>query len=185
MRELNTREKIITGVVGLAAIVFVVNQFVLEPHSRRVRKLQTELESVNKQLASIGPKMVEFKSLNSDIREKKKRLAELEQLFSHRSGVAEIIHEVSTQAKAKGLQIQNLRPQRNTVLRTGSGRQGEFRRLVLNLGVRGGYEQVGNFLGDLEEQPFLVKVTELSMQRGRERPQFLQIRLQLEIVVRS
>jgi type II secretory pathway component PulM len=55
MRELNTREKIITAVVGLVAIVFVINQFVLEPHTKKVRKLRAELEELKKQTTSIGP----------------------------------------------------------------------------------------------------------------------------------
>jgi Tfp pilus assembly protein PilO len=185
MRELSTREKIITAVVGLVAMVFVVNQFLLEPHTRKVRELRGELVSLNEKIASLGPKMVEFKNLNSNIIAKKERLAELEEVLSHRSGVAEVIHEVSSQAKAQGLQIQNLRPEKDTVLRTGSGRQGEFRRLQLNLGVRGGYEQLGDFLGGLQQQPYYVKVAELRVERGRENPEFLHIQLQLEIVVRS
>jgi Tfp pilus assembly protein PilO len=185
MRELSTRKRIITVVVGLVAMVFVVNQVLLEPQSRKVRELRGELASLNEKIASLGPKMVEFENLNSNIIEKKKKLTELEEVFSHRSGVAEVIHEVSSQAKAQGLQIQNLRPQRDTVLRTGSGRQGEFRRLLLNLGVRGSYEQLGDFLGGLEQQPYYVKVAKLRVERGRESPEFLHIQLQLQIVVRS
>jgi hypothetical protein len=62
---------------------------------------------------------------------------------------------------------------------------GEFRQLVLNLGIQGQYKQLGEFIGSLEKQPFYVKVAELKVERGRERPQFLQIQLQLEIAVRS
>jgi len=185
MKELSTREKIITGVVGLVAIVFVVNQFVLEPHTKKVRKLQAELEELNKQTTSIGPKLVEFNSLNSKLIEKRRQVAELEQALSYKAEVAELIHEVSRQAKMKGLQIQNLRPEKDTALRTQGGKMGEFRQLVLNLGISGRYEQLGEFISSLEKQPFYVKVAELNVQPGRERPQLLQIQLQLEIAVRS
>ncbi len=185
MRELNTREKIITAVVGLVAIVFVVNQFVLEPHTKKVRKLRAELEELNKQTTSIGPKLVEFNSLNSNLIKKRRQVAELEQVLSYKAEVAELIHEVSRQAKTQGLQIQNIRPGKDTALRTQGGKVGEFRQLVLNLGIRGRYEQLGEFISSLEKQPFYVKVAELSVDSGRERSQLLEIRLQLEIAVRS
>jgi Tfp pilus assembly protein PilO len=185
MRELNTREKIITAVVGLVAIVFVVNQFVLEPHIRKVRKLRDELEELNKQTTSIGPKLVEYNSLNANLIEKRRQVAELEQVLSYEAEVAELIHEVSRQARSKGLQIQNIRPEKDTALRTQGGKIGEFRQLVLNLGIQGRYEQLGEFISSLEKQPFYVKFAELNVEPGRERPQLLQIKLQLEITVRS
>jgi len=185
MKELSTREKIITAVVGLVAIVFVVNQFVFEPHTKKVRKLRAELEELNKQTTSIGPKLVEFNSLNSNLIKKRRQVAELEQVLSYKAEVAELIHEVSRQAKTQGLQIQNIRPGKDTALRTQGGKVGEFRQLVLNLGIRGRYEQLGEFISSLEKQPFYVKVAELSVDSGRERSQLLEIRLQLEIAVRS
>ena len=185
MRELNTREKIITAAVGLVAIVFVINQFVLEPHTKKVRKLRAELEELNKQTTSIGPKLVEFNSLNTNLIKKRRQVAELEQALSYRAEVAELIHEVSRQAKTQGLQIQNIRPGKDTALETPGGKVGEFRQLVLNLGIRGQYKQLGEFISSLEKQPFYVKVAELNVQPGRERRQLLQIQLQLEITVRS
>jgi Tfp pilus assembly protein PilO len=185
VRELSTREKIITAVVVLVAVVFCVNQFVLEPQTKKVRKLRAELEELNQQTTSIGPKLVEFNSLNSNLMMKRRQVAELERAFSHKAEVAEIINEVSRQAKTKGLQIQNLRPEKESAMWTQGGRVGEFRQLVLNLGIRGRYEQLGEFISSLEKQPFYVKVTKLNIERGREGPQLLEIALQLEIVVRS
>ena len=185
MRELNTREKIITAVVGLVAIVFCVNQFLLEPQSKKLSKLRTELEELNQQTTSIGPKLVEFNSLNANLLNKRRQVAELEKALSYKAEPAEIINEVSRQAKTQGLQIENLRPERDTALRTQGGKMGEFRLLVLNLGIQGRYEQLGEFISSLEKQPFYVKVAQLRVERGRERPQNLQIQLQLEIVVRS
>jgi Tfp pilus assembly protein PilO len=185
MKQLSTREKIIAGVVGLVAIVFVVNQFMLEPHTKKVRKLRAELEELNKQTTSIGPKLVEYNSLNANLIEKRRQVAELEHVLSYKAEVAELIHEVSRQARSKGLQIQNIRPEKDTALRTKGGKIGEFRQLVLNLGIRGRYEQLGEFISSLEKQPFYVKFAELNVEPGRERPQLLQIKLQLEITVRS
>jgi Tfp pilus assembly protein PilO len=185
MRELNTREKIITAAVGLVAIVFVINQFVLEPHTRKVRQLKAELEELNKQTTSIGPKLVEFNSLNANLIEKRRQVAELEEALSYRAEVAELINQVSRQAKTQGLQIQNIRPGEDTALETPGGKVGEFRQLVLNLGIRGRYQQLGEFISSLEKQQFYVKVAELNVQPGRERRQLLQIQLQLEIIVRS
>ena len=50
---------------------------------------------------------------------------------------------------------------------------------------RGGYEQLGDFLAGLEQQPFYVKVAELHVSKREEREQRLEIQLKLEIVVRS
>ena len=185
MRELNTREKIITAVVGLVAIFFCINQFLLEPQSKKVRKLRAELEELNRQTTTIGPKLVEFNSLNANLLNKKRQVAELEKALSYQAEVAEIIHEVSRQAKTKGLQIQSLRPEKEISLRTQGGKVGEFRRLVLNIGVRGRYDELGEFLSALEKQPFYVKVEKLSVEGGREDRPLLAIELQLDIVVRS
>jgi Tfp pilus assembly protein PilO len=117
--------------------------------------------------------------------QKKRQVAELEQALPQKAETAEVIHKVSTQARSNGLQIQQIRPQKVTVLRTRGGKGGEFRQLFINLGIRGRYEQLGDFLAGLEKQPFHVKVAELHMSRREEREQRLEIQLKLEIVVRS
>ena len=185
MRELSTREKIIIGVVGLVALGFGFNQFLLEPHAGKVQKFRAELEELNKQTTSIGPKMVELNSLNANLTKKKQRVAELEQVFSYKAEPAEIINQVSRQAKNEGLQIQTIRPGRDIALRTKGGSIGEFRRLALDMGMRGRYEQLGEFLGELQQQPFYVRVDQLKVAKGADQPQLLEIRLSLEIVVRS
>jgi Tfp pilus assembly protein PilO len=98
---------------------------------------------------------------------------------------AEVIHKVITQARSNGLQVQQIRPQKTTVLRTRGGKGGEFRQLFINLDFRGGYEQLGDFLAGLEQQPFYVKVAELHVSKREKREQRLEIQLKLEIVVRS
>ena len=185
MKALNKREKIITGIVAVVLVGYLVNQFVLEPQSKKMSQLRKELTSLDEQASSMGPKLVEFNQLNSELGKKKERLAELEQALSKRAETAEVIHQVSTQARIKGLQIQQIRPQRSTVLRTRGGKPGEFRQLLLNLGIRGRYEQLGDFLAGLEQHPFYVKVAELHVSKREMREQRLEIQLKLEIVVRS
>jgi Tfp pilus assembly protein PilO len=185
MRELNKREKIIIATVAIALVVFIVQRLIVEPQSQRLSKARKELASITEQYSSLLPKLAGFKNLRSELVSKERQLASLEAALSHKAEPAEIIHEVSRQAQVHGLQLDHLRPQRTTVLRSRAGRAGEFRQLVLNLGIRGRYEQLGAFISSLEEQPFYVKVAELRVERGRERPQFLEIQLQLEIVVRT
>jgi Tfp pilus assembly protein PilO len=62
---------------------------------------------------------------------------------------------------------------------------GDIYQLFLNLEIRGRYKQLGDFLGDLEQQPFYIKVAELHMDRREQRSALLDIRLKLEIAVRS
>ena len=185
MKKLSTREKIIVGVVAVALVIFLVNRFVLEPHSKKMRQLRNELASLTEQAASIGPKLVEFNRLNTELVKKKEQLAKLEQALPQKAETAEVIHKVSTQARSNGLQIQQIRPQKSTMLRTRGGKQGEFRQLFLSLGISGRYEQLGDFLAGLEQQPFYVKVAELHVNRGEKRSSLLEIQLKLEIVVRS
>lgn len=185
MKELNKREKIIVSIVTVVAIAFLVNRFVLEPQSKKMKQLRKELASLNEQAASIGPKLVDFNRLNSELVQKKRQVEELEQALPQKAETAEVIHKVSTQARSSGLQIQQIRPQRETVLRTRGGKRGEFRQLVINLGIRGRYEQLGNFLAGLEQQPFYVKVAELHLTNREKRKGRLEIQLRLEIVVRS
>lgn len=185
VKELNKREKIIVSIVSVVAVAFLVNRFVLEPQSKGMKKLRKELASLNEQAASIGPKLVDFNRLNSELVQKKRQVAELEQALPQKAETAEVIHKVSTQARSNGLQIQQIRPQKVTVLRTRGGKGGEFRQLFINLGIRGGYKQLGDFLAGLEKQPFYVKVAELHMSRREEGEQRLEIQLKLEIVVRS
>ena len=185
MKELNKREMIIVSIVTVVAIAFLVNRFVLEPQSKKMKQLRKELASLNEQAASIGPKLVDFNNLNSNLVKKERQLAELEQALPQKAQTAEVIHKVSTQARSNGLQIQQIRPQKATVLRTRGGKRGEFRQLFINLGIRGRYEQLGDFLAGLEQQPFYVKVAELHVDRGERRSSLLEIQLKLQIVVRS
>ena len=185
MKELSKREKIIVSIVAVVLFGFLVNRFVLEPQIKKMKQLREELESLNEQAASIGPKLVEFNRLNSELIQKKRQVAELEQELPQKVETAEVIHEVSTQARSSGLKIQQIRPQKETVLSTRGGKRGEFRQLFINLGIRGRYEQLGNFIAGLEQQPFYVKVAELHISKREKSEQRLEIQLKLEIVVRS
>ena len=185
MKQLSTREKIIVGIVAVVLVGFLVNHFVLEPQGKKMSQLRKELASLNEQANSIGPKLVEFNQLNSELVRKKQQLAELEQALPQKAETAEVINKVSTQARASGLQIRQIRPQKSTMLRTRGGKLGEFRQLFLNLSIRGQYEQLGDFLAGLEQQPFYVQVAELHMSKREKREQRLEIQLKLEIVVRS
>ena len=185
MKELHKREKIIVSIVALVLVGFLVNRFVLEPQSKGMKKLRNELASLNEQAASIGPKLVDFNRLSSELVQKKRQVAELEQALPQKAETAEVIHKVSTQARSNGLQVQQIRPQKVTVIRTRGGKGGEFRQLFINLGIRGGYEQLGDFLAGLEQQPFYVKVAELHVSKREKREERLEIQLKLEIVVKS
>ena len=185
MKALSKREKIIAGIVAIVLVGFLVNRFVLEPQGKKMSELRKELASLNEQADSIGPKLVEFNQLNSQLVRKKQQLAGLEQALPQKAETAEVIHKVSTQARASGLQIQQIRPQKSTMLRTRGGKLGEFRQIFLNLNISGQYEQLGDFLAGLERQPFYLKVAELRVTKRGKREQLLEIQLKLEVVVRS
>ena len=76
MKELSKREKIIVSIVGVVAVAFLVNRFVLEPQSKKMKQLRAELASLNEQAASIGPKLVDFNRLNSELIQKKREVEE-------------------------------------------------------------------------------------------------------------
>ncbi|MGB7067546.1 MAG: hypothetical protein WBF55_20600, partial [Syntrophobacteria bacterium] len=67
MKELNKREKIIVSIVAVVLVGFFVNRFELEPQSKKMKQLRKELASLNEQAASIGPKLVDFNRLNSEL----------------------------------------------------------------------------------------------------------------------
>lgn len=184
-RELTKREKVIVIVVGLVAVVFLVNQFMIEPQTKKLRKAQQELDDLNKQYASITVKLAELTTLSSQVAEKEQQLAELEQVLTRKAELAEIIHQVSTEAQIHGLQLQNLRPEQTRTMSARSGRSSEFRHSVINLGIRGHYQQLGNFVNALEEQPFYLKIAEMRVQRGQAGEKLLDIQLKLEVVLRS
>ena len=185
MKELSRREKVIAAVVAVVAVVFLVNRFILEPQVKNVRKLRAELKELTGQTASIAPKLVEFNKLNSDLVAKQRQLEEIEQVLSGKAEVAEIISAVSRQARSHDLQIQQLRPQRATAMRSRAGQPSEYRQLNLDLGMSGRYEELGEFLDALEQQPFFIRVAELRVSKGHRGPPFLDIQLKLAIVMRS
>lgn len=185
MKELTKREKIIVSIVAVVFVGFAVNRFVLEPQMKKMKQLREELASLNEQAATIGPKLVDFNRLSSELDEKKRQIAELEQALPQKIETAEVIHKVSLEARSNGLQIQQIRPQKETILSTRGGQRGDFRQLVLNLGIRGQYEELGDFLAGLDQQPFHVKVAELHLSKKVKSEQQLEIQLKLEIVVRS
>jgi Tfp pilus assembly protein PilO len=185
MKELSRREKVIAAVVSVVLIVFLVNQFLFEPQVRKVRKLRAELTELTGQTASIAPKLVEFNKLSTDLVIKQRQLEKTEQVLSRKAELAEIISSVSRQARSHGLQIQQLRPQRATVMRSRAGKSSEYRQLNVDLGMSGRYEELGDFLAALEQQPFYIRVAKLRVQRGNKRPPLLDIQLKLAIVMRS
>jgi len=185
MKELSRREKIIMAVVAVVAIVFSVNRFLLEPQSRKVRKLRAELTELTEQTTSITPKLVELNRLRSELVMKERQLKEIEQVLSRKAELAEIISAVSRQARNHGLQIQQLQPQRATDMRSRAGKFSEYRQLRLDLGISGRYEELGNFLAAIEQEPFFIRVAEVRAQRGNRRPPLLDIQLQLAIIMRS
>ena len=185
MRELSKREKIIAGIVAVVLVGFLVNHFVLEPQSKKLHQLRKELASLTEQTASIGPKLVEFNRLKLDLIKKKKQLASVEQALSQTADMAELIQQVSKQARGRGLQIQQTQTQKSMLLSTRGSELGDIYQLYLNLEIRGWYKQLVGFLGDLEQQPFYIRVAELHIDRRGRRSALLDIRLKLEIVVRS
>ena len=185
MKALNKREIIIVSIVTVVAVAFLVNRFVLEPQDKKMKRLRKELASLNEQAASIGPKLVDFNRLKSDLVKKKRQIAELEQALSQTADMAELIQQVSKQARSRGLQIQQTQTQKSMLLSTRGSELGDIYQLFLNLEIRGWYKQLVGFLGDLEQQPFYIRVAELHMDRRGRRSALLDIRLKLEIVVRS
>lgn len=185
MKELSGREKVIAAVVAVVAIVFLVNRFLLEPQVRKVRKLRAELTELTGQTGNIAPKLVEFNKLSSDLVIKQRQLEKIEQVLSRKAEPAEIISSVSRQARSHGLQIEQLRPQRATVMRSRAGKSSEYRQLNVDLGMSGRYEDLGDFLAALKQEPFYIRVAELRVQRGNKRPPLLDIQLKLAIVMRS
>ena len=185
MKELGKREKIIVSIVAVVLVCFLVNRFVLEPQSKKMNQLRKELASLREQTAGIRLKLVEFKRLKSDLVKKKRQIAELEQALSQTADMAEIIQEVSKQARTRGLQIQQAQTQKSMLLSTRGSKLGEINQLFLNFEIRGWYKQLVGFLDDLEQQPFYIRVAELHMDRREKRSALLDIRLKLEIVVKG
>ena len=126
MKELSKREKIIAAIVAVVVVGFLVNRFILEPQSRKARKLQAELTELSKQTASVAPKLVEFNKLSSGLFSKKRQIAKLEQVLSRKAEPAEVISLVSREARKHGLQLQQLKPQRATAMRTRAGRSEQY-----------------------------------------------------------
>ena len=185
MKELSGREKVIAGVVAVVVVFFLVNRFLFEPQANKVKNLRAKLTELTGQTASIAPKLVEFNKLSSDLVSKQRKLEEIEQILSGKAELAEIISAVSREARSNGLQIQELKPQRATAMRSRDGKLSEFRQLNVDLGMSGRYEELGDFLAALEEQPFYIRVADLRVQRGNKRPPLLDIQLKLAIVMRS
>lgn len=185
MKELSRREKVIAAMVATALIVFLVNRFLLEPQGKKVRNLRAELTKLTEQTATIAPKLVEFNKLSSDLVIKQKKLEKIERVLSRKAELAEIISAVSDQARSHGLQILQLRPQRATAVRSQGGRPSEYRQLSVDFVMSGRYEELGDLLAALERQPFYIRVAELQIQRGNNRPPLLDINLKLAIVMRS
>jgi len=185
MKELSRREKVIAAVVVAVLLVFLVNRFIIEPQVKKVRKLRAEFTELTGQTASIAPKLVELNKLSADLIVKQRQLEEIEQVLSRKAELAEILSSVSRQARSHGLQIQQLRPQRATAMRSRAGKPSEYRQLKVDLGMNGRYEELGDFLAALEQQPFYIRVAELRLQRGNKRPHLLDIQLKLTIVMRS
>jgi Tfp pilus assembly protein PilO len=185
MRALTTREKVLTGAVAVALAVALVEFLVLQPQERRLRQAQTRLTAAEQQLASLEPKRTALKALRREVLRREQQLAALNQRLSFHTELSRVVNQLTAQARNTGLHLQYLKPVRTETMANRAGTSEEYRRRVLEFGIRCRYRELGEFLAALESQRFFLRVVGLEVNRAEVEQPTLDVRLEVAAVVRS
>ncbi|MFP3870931.1 MAG: type 4a pilus biogenesis protein PilO [Syntrophobacteria bacterium] len=185
MRQLSTREKLLTTLVAIALVVTLMQELVIAPQRERLHQARRELTAGNQALASLGTKLAGFQAVRQEVLRKEQELAALNRSLSSPAELSQIIHRLTDQARIHGLRLVYVRPEEAEEMTTRAGKPAQFRRSVMEIGIRCRYQELGEFLAALEREHFYVRIAALELERDQAEPRRLDVRLRVAIVVRG
>lgn len=180
-RELSKNEKILLGVVCVAAIAFVVNTFIIAPSNTKLKPLKEEISVMEKQINGL-------KTINVDIEENEQQLKVLKNKYNEASETIpktdrypQVVKDLEEMSKRSGVKIKTesfskpavFSSEQETQNANGSDpnitqQQGAssltngLSNFTVNLTIEGDFLQAMNFINELENDSRILEVQDFS-----------------------
>jgi Tfp pilus assembly protein PilO len=186
MRVLTRREKLLTTAVAIAVVITLVQWVVLKPQKRKLQQAKAELATTNQQLTDMYTKLASIKGLREEVANKEIQLTALKESLSFQGELAQVLNQLTQEARHQGIYLQYLQPGETEILTNKGGKAGDFRRSVIEFGIRCRYQELGEFLQALATQPFFLDVAAIQVDREQTaEPALLNVELSVAIVIRG
>ena len=151
-----------TGVLG---VLLVAVRFLYLPVVAQIRERRVALEELRVKMADVQQVTEELPNQEAAVRKAQERYRLLHDRLGNDQSVARILEGLDGLAKSKKLQLvatQSSAEETDERLVT-LGPEIVLREIPLTVQLTGRYRQVAEFLGELEEAPFVASVRRLSM----------------------
>jgi type IV pilus assembly protein PilO len=153
-----TQKKLFAGIVPLL-LLFAFYQFYHTDRAVEVSELETQLEvletannSARVLAAQGGPELQKRLAMYEQ------HMKRLEELIPRREEVAELLHSMGLRAQSSGVELTKMKPE---VDEAGAF----YTKRTYEMGVKGTFHEVGEFLAEVGSLPRIVTSTELKLGR--------------------
>lgn len=180
-RELSKNEKILLGVVCLAAIAFVVNTFIIAPSNTKLKPLKYEIRDMEKQIAGIKTIKVDIEKNEQELKVLKGKYDEASETIPKTDRYPQVVKDLEDMAKRAGVKIigegfgkptvfSNVKEAQNAngADPNAPQQQGEtsltkgLSNFTVNLSIEGDFLQAMKFINELENDSRILEVQDFS-----------------------
>lgn len=151
---LNTREKLLLYILVLVVLVFVLVRFILAPQIKAYVRTSNELKSAKARVKNSLEVISSQRREQEKLEETKKQLNALKIYFSSDMRDGTILTRLGLEAEKEGVNITFFQPKP-------VNKKEHYLELPVNFGVRGPYQNVLNYLNNIEDKGTGVNLTEI------------------------
>jgi type IV pilus assembly protein PilO len=156
------RQKQVMLMLAPVALIIAAWYFLYSPTKQEVERLQTRVTKIQASNREAVKQIREGEDLGRKLAIYEQHRVLLEQLIPSSQEVPELLYDMTMRAQAAGVAIALMRPEPPQSL-------GYYTRQSYEMGVVGGYHNVGRFLAEIGSLPRIVTPVDLRMQTRRER----------------
>ena len=180
-RELSKNEKILLGVVCLAAIAFVVNTFIIAPSNTKLKPLKDEISVMEKQINGLKTINVDIEKNEQELKVLKNKYNEASETIPKTDRYPQVVKDLEDMAKRAGVKIKTESFSKPAVFSNeqetqnanaadpnAPQQQGEssvtkgLSNFTVNLSIEGDFLQAMNFINELENDSRILEVQDFS-----------------------
>ena len=177
------RQRTVLEVGAACVALMALVRFIYQPLLGTLQERRATLRDLRVKIADAQGLADRMPMEEAALRQTKERHRALEERIDKKQSVARVIEMLRTQAKDRELQLSAVqpRPKPDALHTFAFGSETTLRETLLTLQVSGRYQRIGQFLGTLLDQPFLVCVRNVTLTKPANKGQDLQAELSLAV----
>ena len=183
---LGLRAQLMLGVTGAAVILVLAIRFLYLPALGRIGERRTTIQGLKVKMADAQALAAQRPAYEAALQDAEQRYQALEHRVGNGQSVGKILELLGAQAKTHRLELTVVQPapdQLQAARAVTLGPELTLREVPLTLQVSGRFRQIGEFLGGLQEAPFLSSVRTLTMAKPQAESSLLRAELVLTVYV--